>query len=147
MPINTTVVERLAAAERIWCEHEARALLAELGIAEFTGKLATSAEQAAAAAVEYAQPVALKVQSPDISHKAGAGGVMLDVHGADAARTAYREVIERAGHNKPDADVHGVLVTPMCASGVELILGINRDADFGAMLLIGAGSVLFARRS
>jgi len=117
-------------------------VLSGLGIAGNRDTLVTSEEQAVAAGARLQQPVALKVQSPDLSHKSKIGAVTLDLHGDDAIRTAYQSVLENARSYQPEADIHGVLVSPMSDSGVELIIGISRDADFGPILLLGAGGTL-----
>lgn len=140
--IDEAVCTRLADARRTLCEYEAGAVLADLGIADFVGELVSSPDQAAAAADAFQRPVALKIQSPAVSHKARVGGVVLDVSGTEAARAAYADVVERVRSRVPDADVHGVLVTPMCAPGVEFIVGAKRDDDLGPMLLLGAGGNL-----
>jgi acetyltransferase len=85
--------------------------------------------------------VALKVQSPDITHKTEAGVVALGVTGDTAVREAYQRVWSSAKAAHPDATVHGVLVQAMAPPGQEIILGITRDATFGPMLMVGLGGV------
>ena len=87
-------------------------------------------------------PVALKVQSPDIPHKTEAGGVALNVSGADAVRAAYERVLAAAKRHAPHARIDGVLVQPMAPPGREVILGVNRDPDWGPLLMVGLGGVL-----
>ena len=82
------------------------------------------------------------MQSPDISHRHQAGAVALDLGSADAIRDAYDTVLANARRHHPGADIHGVLVSPMSDAGVEIIVGTSRDADFGPMLVIGAGGTL-----
>ena len=84
-------------------------------------------------------PVALKIQSPDISHKSAAGGVALGVTGGDAARQAYTGIQERVAKNAPDAAILGTLVQPMARPGLELILGISNTSGFGPLLMVGFG--------
>jgi acyl-CoA synthetase (NDP forming) len=142
MAFPASVAARLADAGGVLCEHEAKSMLAALGIAENRDRLAKSEEDAVSAAAALGQPVALKVQSPDISHRHQAGAVALGVESADAIRDAYRTVLDNARSHHPEADIHGVLVSPMSESGVEIIIGISRDADFGPMVLLGAGGTL-----
>lgn len=142
MAIPACVAARLASSRGVLCEHEAKSVLAELGIAENRDTLAESAEDAVSAAELLGQPVALKVQSPDISHRHQAGAVALGLDSADAIRTAYRVILDNARNHHPEADIHGVLVSPMSARGVEIIIGISRDADFGPVLVLGAGGTL-----
>lgn len=136
------VAARLDEPGAVICEHEAKALLADLGVATCRDTLARSEDAAAAAAARLEGPVACKVQSPDISHRARVGAVALGLENEEAVRTAYRSILDNARRAHPDADIHGVLVSPMSAGGVELIIGIQRDADFGPMLVVGAGGTL-----
>ena len=132
----------LAASESVLAEWQARPVLAAYGIAGGeTGELARSAAEAEAAARKIARPVALKVQSADITHKTEAGAVALSVAAADAA-TAYDRLIANARRHAPSAHVDGVLVQPMAAPGREVILGVNRDATWGPLLMVGLGGVL-----
>ncbi|MDH3714474.1 MAG: acetate--CoA ligase family protein [Gammaproteobacteria bacterium] len=142
LAIPAHVSARLAETDGDLCEYQAKALLADLGITGICDILATSEEQAVAAAEELAQPVALKVQSPDIGHRSQAGGVALDLTGTDAVRAGYRSVVKNARRHHPHADIHGVLVSPMCDRGIETIIGVSRDADFGPMVMLGVGGTL-----
>ena len=92
---------------------------------------------AAARAIGY--PVALKIQSPGIPHKARAGGVVLNVDSDEKVRAGYATVLANAARQIPDAEIHGVLVQQMIEPGVELILGVHNSPDFGPMTLIGLG--------
>ena len=94
------------------------------------------------AAADLQQAVALKVQSPDINHRSAAGAVALNLEGEAEIRTAYRSILENATRKHPGADIHGVLVSPMIGDGVEIIVGTTRDADFGPILVLGAGGTL-----
>ena len=87
-------------------------------------------------------PVALKVQSCDIPHKTEAGAVALNITGGTAARAGYERVLAAAKHHCPNARIDGVLVQPMAPPGREVILGINRDARWGPLLMVGLGGVL-----
>ena len=112
-------------------------VLASLGIAGHRDTLVASEDQAVRAAADLQQTVALKVQSPHISHRSAAGAVALNLEGEAEIRTAYRAILENAGRKHPDADIHGVLVSPMSGSGVEIIVGTTRDPDFGPILVLG----------
>jgi hypothetical protein len=118
-------------------------LLASYGIAGGdTGTLAQSAAVAEAAARNYAGPVALKVQSQDIPHKTEADAVALNLAGADAVRAAYDRVLAAAKSHAPTARIDGVLVQPMAPPGREVILGVNRNPNWGPLLMVGLGGVL-----
>ena len=142
LDLPPAVCERLDGADAVLCEYQAKALLADLGVAADGDVLAGDVEAAVTAAARIGAPVALKVQSPDISHRHRAGAVVLGVQGEASVRSAYETVVTNARRHHPDADIHGVLVSPMSAAGVEIIIGVNRDADFGPMLVIGAGGTL-----
>ena len=84
--------------------------------------------------------MALKVQSADIPHKTEAGAIALNVAAADA-RAAYERVIANAKRYAPAAAIDGVLVQEMAPPGREVILGVNRDARWGPLLMVGLGGV------
>jgi acyl-CoA synthetase (NDP forming) len=116
-------------------------MLARYGVPRGPEELVASAEAAGAAAATIGRLVALKAQSPDITHKTEAGAVVLGVGGEAAIRDAYRQVLSSAKAAHPEAEIDGVLVQAMAAPGVEMILGVTRDADFGPMLMVGLGGI------
>lgn len=105
-------------------------------------KLATSAEDAAAAAEEMGFPVVLKIAGPKILHKTDVGGVKLNLRDADAVRGGYETMMasvkEKMGH---DVEIWGVLVQKMLPPGKEIILGMTRDPRFGPLLMFGLGGI------
>jgi acetate---CoA ligase (ADP-forming) len=135
------VARALSLSGRMLTEIASKKLLAHYGVPMPPERLAHSAEEAAAAALAIGGKVALKVQSPDILHKTEAGAVALGVAGEAAVRDAYRTVLASARAAHPHAPVEGVLVQAMARKGVEMILGITRDPDFGPMLMVGLGGI------
>jgi len=132
----------ISASGEVLCEYEAAPLLEDYGIRFVGSRLAASAEQAiAAAAALGGGPVALKVQSPQIPHKTAAGAVALGVQGAEAIGRAYAQVLAAARRSVPSAEIRGVLVQAMAPPGVEILLGIHRDATFGPMLTVALGGI------
>ena len=127
---------------KVLCEYEAKPLLVQPGVPHSGGALARTAEEAVQYFEKYASPVAMKIQSPDIPHKTDTGGVLLNLDSPKALRDGFFRLMENAAGQNPDADVHGVLVEPMAQPGLEFMLGIYRDADFGLMLCAGAGGLL-----
>lgn len=127
---------------KVLCEYEVKPLLVRLGFPQSGGALARSAEEAVQCFEKYAYPMAMKIQSPDIPHKADTGGVLLNLDSPEALRDGFFRLMENAVSQNPDADVHGVLVEPMAEPGLELMLGIYRDQDFGLMLCAGSGGLL-----
>jgi acetate---CoA ligase (ADP-forming) len=141
-PASATARARLAAADRVLCEWEARPVLAAYGIGALpAASLVHSAAAAAAAAAAIGAPVALKIQSPEILHKTEAGGVKLNLASPEEVAPAYEALIAAANRNAPSARLRGVLVQAMAPPGLEMILGIKRDATFGPLLLVGLGGV------
>ncbi|MGH7097638.1 MAG: acetate--CoA ligase family protein [Stellaceae bacterium] len=147
--VRERVGRELAAAGPVLSEHQAGALLASYGVRRPSEALATSAEAAVAAEARIGGAVALKVQSPAITHKTEAGAVALGIKGEAAVREAYRAVLARAAAARPDAAIDGVLVQQMAPPGIEMILGVTRDPDpvsghgagFGPMLMVGLGGI------
>ena len=121
----------------VLCEYEALTALEAHGIDVPDSHLARSENDAAALAEN---PVAMKVQSPDIPHKTEAGGVKLGIEGEAAARAGYETIIANASAHAPQADIRGVLVQAMAAPGVEMIVGITRDETYGPMLMSGSAA-------
>jgi acyl-CoA synthetase (NDP forming) len=131
----------LAAAGPVLTEVAAKDLLSRYGVPRPPEALVTSAEEAAAAAARIGGPVALKVQSPDITHKTEAGAVVLGLSGEMAVCDAYQQVVGSANAAYPEAAIDGVLVQAMAPPGQEVILGVTRDATFGPMLMVGLGGI------
>lgn len=123
-------------------EFESKAVLRAAGLPVPHDVLATSAEEAARAALAAGTPVVMKIASQDIPHKTEVGGVLLDIRGEDAVRAAFGTLMERARCHAPSARIDGVLVTPMAPPGVETILGVTQDAAFGPVLMFGMGGTL-----
>jgi acyl-CoA synthetase (NDP forming) len=135
------VAGALAASGPVLTEVAAKALLARYGVSSPAEALATSEAEAVAAAAKIGAAVALKVQSPDIPHKTEAGAVALGLSGDAAVREAHRLVLARAQAAHPGAHIDGVLVQAMARRGLEMILGVTTDPDFGPMLMVGLGGI------
>jgi len=139
--IRDEVARGLADAGKVLTEVASKKLLARNGVPLPPEALATSEDEAVAAASRIGGAVALKVQSPDILHKTEAGAVMLGLTGEAAVRDGYHTVLARAKAAYPNAKIDGVLVQTMARRGREMILGITRDPDFGPMLMVGLGGI------
>ncbi|MCH7710003.1 MAG: acetate--CoA ligase family protein [Proteobacteria bacterium] len=122
-------------------EYESKRILAAAGIPVTRESLTMSADEAVEAAADIGYPVVLKVQSPDIVHKSDAGGVHLGAKGPDEVRAAYGKIMASAAAAHAGAAIDGVLVQEMIDGGVEFILGMNRDQQFGPLLMCGLGGV------
>jgi len=130
------------ASRRPFVIDEVAAMVAEcFGIPVPCGSVAADLTEARRIAAECGYPVALKVSSPDILHKSDVGGVVVGLRDEAALDVAYDQLLERIRRRAPGAAVAGVYVQKMAESGRELIVGINRDATFGPLLMVGLGGV------
>ena len=126
---------------RTLSEYDSGAILREYGIPTPEGGIAASADEAASIADRVGYPVAMKVASADIPHKSDIGGVMLNLKSADEARTAFARIMDNAAERAPAARVDGVFVQKMLKPGLEVIIGVNNDPQFGPAVLVGLGGV------
>lgn len=122
-------------------EAEGKALLALYGIATPGERLATSADEAVAAARAIGFPVVLKIVSPQIQHKTEAGGVLLHLADEAAVAAGFDQIMASARRYNPAADLHGVSVQEMITGGRELIVGMNNDPQFGSAVVVGLGGI------
>ena len=122
-------------------EVESKELLHAAGINVTEARLATSADEAGAAADEIGFPVVLKVISADIVHKSDVGGVMLGLEDADAVRAGYAQMMERVKQAAPQAAIEGISVQRLAAAGTEVIIGMTTDAQFGPVMMFGLGGI------
>jgi acetyl-CoA synthetase (ADP-forming) len=104
-------------------------------------KLATSEEEAVAMSRETGYPCVLKVSSPDISHKSDAGGVKVGLKSEAEVAEAYRAIMSACCEKFPDATIEGVTVQDMARPGLEVIVGMATDPQFGPVLMFGLGGV------
>jgi acetyltransferase len=104
-------------------------------------RLARSPDEAAQIAAEFGFPVVMKISSPDILHKSDIGGVKVGVADAAAARDTYELIEYRARKYSRDATIWGVLVQEMVRKGREILVGVNRDPQFGPLVAFGMGGI------
>lgn len=122
-------------------EHRSKEALAAAGIPLPRGEFVTDAAAAASAAARVGFPVVLKAQSAALSHKSDAGGVVLNLHDADAVRAGWARMHDDLARHAPGLVLDGVLVEGMAARGTELIVGARRDPQWGPVLLVGLGGI------
>jgi acyl-CoA synthetase (NDP forming) len=115
--------------------------LARTGVPVVPATVAQSADQAVAAARELGGAVALKILSPDIAHKTDIGGVQLNIAGDAAVRIAYESILGSVRAATSQAKIEGVTVSPFRSGGVELLVGISRDPQWGLVIAVGLGGV------
>ena len=123
-------------------EFQAQSVLSAYGLPTPKTALATTAEEAAAAAAKIGFPVVLKIASPQISHKSDVGGVKVGLAGAAEVAAAFTAITAQAARMRPDAKIAGCLVQEMAPKGCkELIIGFKRDPRFGPLLMFGLGGI------
>ncbi len=124
-------------------EVESKQIVAAYGIPTVETRIATTEDEAVAAARATGFPVALKLHSLTITHKTDVGGVQLDLNSTDAVSNAYRNIESAVDRHAGPGHFQGVSVQPMVTrDGYELIVGSSLDAQFGPVLLFGAGGQL-----
>ncbi|MFZ5912374.1 MAG: acetate--CoA ligase family protein [Chloroflexota bacterium] len=116
-------------------------LVAAYGIPVAPVKRAASADQAVSIARGLGFPVVMKIASPDILHKSDLGGVLLDLASEEAVYHGYTKVIENVRSAQPQARIEGVSLQRQAPAGQEVIAGMTRDPQFGALLMFGSGGV------
>ena len=123
-------------------EAESKEILEAYGFVTPKGSVAATAEQAANIAEQLGYPVVLKIWSPDILHKSDVGGVKVGLNTAQEVKDSFDLMMYRIPKRCPDAEILGVLVQEMCKTGKEVILGMNRDRHFGALMMFGMGGTM-----
>ena len=123
-------------------EIESKELLKEAGIPVVEAKLARTKKEAVSVSKEMGFPVVLKVMSPDVIHKSDSGGVELGLKNGTQVGVAYSEIVSSVKQHYPKAKIQGISVQKMARSGVEVIIGMTKDAQFGPVLMFGLGGIL-----
>ncbi len=120
---------------------EAQAILKAYGIRTPLSSVAATPEEAIAYCEQIGYPVVMKIASPDILHKSDVGGIIVGVQNADQVREAFQTLIERAKAHRPDAVIWGAQVQEMITDAREIIIGMNRDPQFGPLVMFGLGGI------
>ncbi len=120
---------------------EAREVLEAYGVPLPKAGLATTADEAVQLAESIGYPVVMKIASPDILHKSDIGGIKLNIMSASEVRDAFDLLIYRGRRYMPDANIWGCQVQQMVKGGREVIIGVNRDPQFGPLLMFGLGGI------
>ena len=131
----------LASGRTLLNEAESKRVLAAYGVPTLVTLEAHSPEQAAACAGRIGKPTALKILSPDISHKSDVGGVRLDLQTPEEVAKAAQEMLQRVAAAAPEARIQGFTVQEMAKKprGYELLLGAHADPTFGPVIVFGQG--------
>lgn len=123
-------------------ETDSKRVLACYGIATPKEILAHDADGAARAVSQIAGPTAIKIVSPDILHKTEAGGVRLGVSTPEQARLVAKQILESCLQYAPQARIEGISVQQMVPPGVEIVLGVKNDLQFGPLVAAGLGGIM-----
>ncbi|RLF33201.1 MAG: CoA-binding protein, partial [Thermoplasmata archaeon] len=111
------------------------------GVRVPASELAANADEAVKIADQIGYPVVMKIASPDILHKSDIGGVKLGIRNPTEVRDAFDLIVYRATRYMPDAQIWGCQVQEMVAGGREIIIGMNRDLQFGPLMMFGLGGI------
>jgi acetate---CoA ligase (ADP-forming) subunit beta len=123
-------------------EIESKQLIKEAGIPVVEAKLAQTKTEAISLSKKMGFPVVLKIVSPDVIHKSDSGGVELGLASVAQVGKAYSKILSAIKKHYPKAKIQGVSVQKMARPGVEVIIGMTKDAQFGPVLMFGLGGIL-----
>lgn len=127
--------------EKYMTQADCRALFECYKLPLLKSGIAKSADEAAKIVEGIGAKVVMKVMSADVVHKFDAGGVLLNIEGADGAKAGYAKIHENIAKNVPGAKIDGILIEQMAEKGVEVIVGCNRDG-LGPLMMFGLGGTL-----
>jgi acetate---CoA ligase (ADP-forming) subunit beta len=136
------IIQKVRAEGRtLLTEIESKALIRESGIAVTDTQLVHSMREAVSISNRTGYPVVLKIASTDITHKSDAGGVKVGLMTPEAVEKAYQEIFTSVAQKYPAAVLQGVTVQKTARPGVEVIIGMFTDAQFGPVLMFGLGGI------
>jgi acyl-CoA synthetase (NDP forming) len=122
-------------------EYESKKLLTQTGINVVATELARDMEEAVAISRRLGYPIVLKIVSPEITHKSDAGGVKLNLLNPEAVALAYDEIMMSVNSKFPQACIQGIAVQQMAQPGLEVIIGMYQDKQFGPNMMFGLGGI------
>ncbi|MFQ5943301.1 MAG: acetate--CoA ligase family protein [Anaerolineales bacterium] len=122
-------------------DFESRDILTAYGFSAPEADLAGSVEEAVDISSRIGYPVVLKVASPDILHKTDVGGVRVDLQSASEVKDAFDLITYRAARYLPEARLWGCVVQKMAPPGLEVLIGMNRDPQFGPLVTFALGGI------
>jgi acetyltransferase len=137
------LINQVRSEERVSIgDFEARGIMQAYGLKIPQSEIAETPDQAIDIAARFGFPVVLKIASPDILHKTDVGGVKVGLENAEDVRDAFELMTYRAQRYVPDARIWGCLVQQMVpAGGLEVLVGMNRDPQFGPLVTFGLGGI------
>ena len=136
------IIEKIRSEARVSLnEIESKELLKLAGINVLDTRLAASKQEAIAISKQLGFPIVLKIASPDILHKSDAGGVKLGLKTPGQVDKACDQILKATSQRHPRARVQGISVQKMARPGVEVIIGMSKDTQFGPVLMFGLGGI------
>jgi len=139
---NQIIINARKQGRTILTEIESKQIFEEAGINTIETRLASSQKEAIAISGQIGFPTVLKIASPDITHKSDVGGVRVGLKNKNEVGKAYKEITASALQKYPTANIQGVSVQPMARPGIEIIIGMTKDSQFGPVLMFGLGGIL-----
>jgi acyl-CoA synthetase (NDP forming) len=138
-----SAIQVLAGVKERMTEREAKLLLSQYEIPVAREQLAANVEEAIRISKSMRFPVALKIESPDIVHKSEVGGVRLNIGNEEALISSFEEMLLKVKEDQPNLEIRGILIQEMILEqGVEGIIGVFRDPEWGPVIMFGLGGVL-----
>jgi acyl-CoA synthetase (NDP forming) len=125
----------------ILTEIEAKQVIKAAGIKVVETRLVQNEKEDVAVAEEIGFPAVLKIASPDIIHKTDAGGVKMGLNNVAEVKKAYAEIMDSVHRKFPKAKIDGVAVQAMARPGIEVIIGMSKDPQFGPVIMFGLGGI------
>jgi len=132
------IMESSKGNPRVITEDSSKEILSEYGIKVPKYALVTNSDEAVQKSKEIGFPLVAKIVSPDILHKTDVGGVKVGLSSEDEVKKAFDDMFNRL---KEKFDVKGVLLEKMVPKGVELIVGLQNDSQFGPSIMVGLGGI------
>jgi acetyltransferase len=143
IPSDAVVDEMLEQAQgQAMGEVETRPILEAYGMDLVPGAVAVDADQAAGIAAQIGFPVVVKIISPQVLHKSDFGGIALNLVDEQEVKLAAQKMRRDISQAVPDAEIRGFLVEKMAPKGMEVIVGMRRDPNFGPLMMFGLGGVM-----
>jgi acyl-CoA synthetase (NDP forming) len=122
-------------------KHDVWELLKECQIPVLPNVKASSLGEVVEVSNSLGYPVVMKISSPDISHKSDVGGIILDINSEEEVKNAYYNMMNTVKQKVPDARIDGVMLQKMAEPGIEVIIGVKLDPQFGHVIMFGLGGI------
>ena len=133
--------ETIQTDHKVITEELSKSILKTYGVKVPPFALVTSAEEAVKQAKKIGFPLVMKVVSPQILHKTDVGGVKVGLDNVNDVKKTFKDMYGRLSKKK-GVDVKGILLEKMVPKGVELIVGVQNDPQFGPVIMVGLGGIM-----